>query len=49
MRFGVIAGPATARALLANFKEFIEDAKKQYEFLILDTNPCSTFTCTKSF
>jgi chromosome partitioning protein len=44
MRFGVIAGPATARALLANFKEFIEDAKKQYKFVILDTNPCSTFT-----
>ncbi|MCA1481425.1 ParA family protein, partial [Bradyrhizobium sp. NBAIM08] len=33
-----------ARAILANFKEFIRKAKEQYKFVILDTNPCSTFT-----
>src|SRR5262245_23164987 len=44
LRFGVIAGPATARAMLENFKEFIAKAKEQYQFVILDTNPCSTFT-----
>lgn len=44
LRFGVIAGPAMARAILANFKEFIKKAREQYPFVILDTNPCSTFT-----
>jgi chromosome partitioning protein len=43
-RFGVVSGPAMARALLANFKDFIAKAKEQYKFVILDTNPCSTFT-----
>lgn len=43
-RFGVISGPAKARALLKNFKDFIAKAKEQYKFVILDTNPCSTFT-----
>ena len=44
LRFGDIAGPAMAKALLANFKEFIAKARQQYKFVILDTNPCSTFT-----
>jgi cellulose biosynthesis protein BcsQ len=33
-----------AKAILANFKDFIGKAKQQYKFVILDTNPCSTFT-----
>jgi chromosome partitioning protein len=44
LKFGVLSGPALARAMLSNFKAFVEKAKEQYKFIILDTNPCSTFT-----
>jgi cellulose biosynthesis protein BcsQ len=43
LRFGIIGG-ARATAMIENFKEFIEKCKSDYDFVILDTNPASTFT-----
>jgi chromosome partitioning protein len=43
LRLGVISGPK-ADAMIGNFKDFIKKCKADYKFVILDTNPASTFT-----
>jgi cellulose biosynthesis protein BcsQ len=43
LRLGVISGPR-ADAMIGNFKDFIKKCKADFRFVILDTNPASTFT-----